>query len=67
MVHFFRAEIQRANVWRTRLDTTTNWAVVTTGVATTIAFSPTGHHGVILLSTLLITLFLWIEARRYRY
>lgn len=28
MVHFFRAEVQRANVWRQRLDTTTNWAVV---------------------------------------
>jgi len=24
MVHLFRAEIQRANVWRQRLDTTTN-------------------------------------------
>ncbi|HRQ25076.1 MAG TPA: DUF2270 domain-containing protein, partial [Anaerolineales bacterium] len=31
MVHFFRAEVQRANVWRQRLDTTTNWAVVVTG------------------------------------
>ena len=28
MVHFFRAEVSRANVWRQRLDTTTNWAVV---------------------------------------
>jgi uncharacterized membrane protein len=67
MVHFFRAEISRANVWRTRLDTTTNWAVVTTGAAITIAFNVSGHHGVILLNTLLVTLFLYIEARRYRY
>jgi uncharacterized membrane protein len=67
MVHLFRAEIQRANVWRTRLDTTTNWAVVTTGAAITIGFNPSGHHGVILMNTLLITLFLYIEARRYRY
>jgi len=67
MVHFFRAEISRANVWRTRLDATTNWAVVTTGAAITIAFNPTGYHGVIILNTLLITLFLFIEARRYRY
>jgi len=67
MVHFFRAEISRANVWRTRLDTTTNWAVVTTGAAITIAFNASGHHGVILLNTLLVTLFLYIEARRYRY
>ncbi len=29
MVHYYRAEIQRSNTWRTRLDNTTNWAVVT--------------------------------------
>jgi uncharacterized membrane protein len=68
MVHFFRAEIQRANVWRTRLDATTNWAVVTTGAALSIAFSQGGvHHGVLILNTLLVTMFLFIEARRYRY
>ncbi|MEW5829019.1 MAG: DUF2270 domain-containing protein [Chloroflexota bacterium] len=68
MVHFFRAEIQRANVWRQRLDTTTNWAVVATGATLSIAFSqPDVHHGVIILNTLLVTLFLYIEARRYRY
>ena len=68
MVHLFRAEIQRANVWRQRLDTTTNWAVVATGATLSIAFSqPNVHHGVIILNTLLVTLFLFIEARRYRY
>ena len=67
MVHFFRAEISRANVWRQRLDATTNWAVLTTGAAITIAFSETSFHGVIILNTLLVTLFLMIEARRYRY
>jgi uncharacterized membrane protein len=45
MVHFFRAEIQRANVWRQRLDTTTNWAVVTTGAAISFAFTQSGGHG----------------------
>lgn len=67
MVHFFRAEISRANVWRQRLDATTNWAVITTGAAITIAFNQTSHHGVILLNSILVTLFLYIEARRYRY
>lgn len=68
MVHFFRAEIQRANVWRQRLDTTTNWAVVATGATLSIAFSrPEIHHGIIILNTLLVTWFLFIEARRYRY
>jgi uncharacterized membrane protein len=68
MVHFFRAEISRANVWRMRLDTTTNWAVVITAAVITFAFgNPSGDHSAILLSIMLVTLFLFIEARRYRY
>ncbi|MGZ9226325.1 MAG: DUF2270 domain-containing protein, partial [Anaerolineales bacterium] len=68
MVHFFRAEVNRANVWRQRLDTTTNWAVVSTGATLSIAFSqPEIHHGIIILNTLLVMWFLFIEARRYRY
>ena len=61
MAHFFRAEIQRANVWRQRLDATTNWAVVSTGATLSIAFSqPNIHHGIIILNTLLDLLFLFI-------
>jgi len=68
MVHYYRAEIQRSNVWRTRLDTTTNWAVVTVAAATTFVFAaPENHWGVFLLVMLLALLFLLIEARRYRY
>lgn len=68
MVHFFRAEINRANVWRMRLDTTTNWAVVSTAAVITFAFGdPNGDHSAILMSIMLVTLFLFIEARRYRY
>src|SRR5438067_2585402 len=33
MAHFYRGEIQRSNTWRNRLDTTTNWAVLTAGGA----------------------------------
>jgi uncharacterized membrane protein len=68
MVHFYRGEITRSNVWRTRLDSTTNWAVVTSGAVLTFAFGSAGNsHVVILLSFLLVGLFLVIEARRYRY
>jgi uncharacterized membrane protein len=69
MVHLFRAEVQRANVWRQRLDTTTNWAVITTGAAISFAFSRAfaEDHRVIVLDALLVTLFLYIEARRDRY
>lgn len=68
MVHYYRAEIQRSNVWRSRLDTTTNWAVVTVAASITFVFAaPENHWGVFLLVMLLVLLFLFIEARRYRY
>ena len=68
MVHLFRAEVSRANVWRQRLDTTTNWAVITTGAVVSLAFTQaTVSHLVILLNLLLLTIFLVTEARRYRY
>lgn len=68
MVHFYRAEVQRANTWRNRLDTTTNWAIVSASAAISFALSDLSHHhGVILLNILLIFVFLFIEARRYRY
>ncbi len=68
MVHFYRGEMYRSQVWRTRLDTTTNWAVVTTAAMISFTFSEPSHpHIILLLSNLLITLFLCMEARRYRY
>ena len=68
MVHYYRAEIQRSNVWRQRLDNTTNWAVITAGAAISFVLSqPEHHYAAIILNTLLVTIFLWIEARRYRY
>jgi uncharacterized membrane protein len=68
MVHFYRGEVSRANIWRNRLDTTTNWAVLTTGATLSFAFSsPTNPHFVILINTVLVSFFLFMEARRYRY
>jgi len=68
MIHFYRGEMQRASTWRTRLDTTTNWAVVTVGGALTFSFGAPQHpHFVLLLVFLLVLTFLYIESRRYRY
>lgn len=68
MVHLYRGEVTRSNVWRTRLDSTTNWAVLTTAAALTFLFSsPTNPHVMALLVMILVMLFLYIEARRYRY
>jgi uncharacterized membrane protein len=68
LVHLYRGEVSRANTWRTRLDGTTNWAVLTTGATLSFAFSSRDNtHVMILLNSLLIGFFLFIEARRYRY
>ncbi|MEA3309622.1 MAG: DUF2270 domain-containing protein [Chloroflexota bacterium] len=68
MAHLYRAEIQRVNFWRSRLDTTTNWSVVTVAAALTFAFgSPQNPHFILLLVLILLLAFLNIEARRYRY
>lgn len=70
MIHLYRGEMGRSNIWRTRLDATTNWAVITTGAALTFAFGTSAaasSHMVLLVISLLVLLFLFIEARRYRY
>lgn len=66
MVHLYRGEVGRANTWRMRLDGTTNWAVLTTGATLSFAFSSEDNtHVMILINSLLIYYFMYIEARRY--
>jgi uncharacterized membrane protein len=68
MVHFYRGEVQRSNVWRGRLDATTNWAVITAGATLSFVFSsPDNPHFAIPINTILVSIFLFMEARRYRY
>lgn len=55
-------------VWRTRLDTTTNWAVTGTTAIITIAFSNAGvPHLIFFFNLAIVWMMLWIEARRYRF
>jgi uncharacterized membrane protein len=66
--HLYRGELYRSTIWRTRLDTTTNWAVVTTGIALSVAYSSAQASPLPLaLVGLLVAVFLYIEARRYRF
>jgi uncharacterized membrane protein len=68
MIHFYRGEVQRSNTWRNRLDTTTNWAVITAGATLSFVFSsPSNPHFVIPINSILVAIFLLMEARRYRY
>ncbi|MEM8617408.1 MAG: DUF2270 domain-containing protein, partial [Pseudomonadota bacterium] len=68
LAHLYRAEIYRSTIWRQRLDMTTNWAVVSTGIALSVAFaSETASPLPIVLVGLLSVMFLILETRRYRY
>ena len=68
IAHLYRGEVYRSTIWRQRLDTTTNWAVVTLGIALSITFaSPQASPLPLVLVGILIVFFLMLEARRYRF
>lgn len=67
MGHLYRGEVGRAVQWRQRLDRTSNWSVVLLATIITWTFSsPDNPHYVILGGVVIISMFLFIEARRYR-
>ena len=67
MVHLYRGEMQKMTVWRSRLDTTSNWAILlSTGIATFTLGSTAIPHFTLLLGLALIGICILIEARRYR-
>ncbi len=68
LAHLYRGEVYRSTIWRTRLDATTNWSVVTLGLALSISYAdPKASAVPLLLVGWLIAVFLVFEARRYRY
>ena len=68
IAHLYRGEVYRSTVWRTRLDSSTNWAVVTTGIALSATYSNAQASPLpMVLVGLLVSVFLLFEARRYRY
>jgi hypothetical protein len=68
IAHLYRGEVYRSTIWRTRLDNTTNWSIVTMGIALSTTFSsPEASPLPLVLVGLLLAVFLGMEARRYRY
>lgn len=63
----YRGELDRETTWRSRLDQTTTWGVTVVAAILTWAFSSADNpHYIILVGILALSLFLLIEARRYR-
>ncbi|OSP56871.1 DUF2270 domain-containing protein [Pseudoruegeria sp. SK021] len=68
LAHLYRGEVYRSTLWRSRLDQTTNWSVVTTGLALSLTYAgPDASPLPLILVGLLVVVFLMFEARRYRY
>jgi len=69
LVHLYRGELGEATVWRSRIDTTSHWAIVMSATALSFVFSDKSieRHVLIPIITLFCTFLLMMEARRYRF
>lgn len=69
MIHLYRGELGEATAWRSRIDTTTHWAVVLSATALSFVFSDSSseRHILIPIISLFITFLMLMEARRYRF
>jgi len=67
LIHFCRAVVVHADVWRQRMDATTNWAAATSAVMITFVFgSVNSPHFVLVLALAFDMVFLLMESRRYQ-
>jgi uncharacterized membrane protein len=65
LTHYYRAMIGRADTWRIRMDTTTNWAIGATAAIVSFALGDVSSpHYVMFIASLLTLCFLTLEARR---
>ena len=66
LTHLYRGEMGKMTLYRIRLDTTTNWAIVTSaGLATFALGNPDVRHDVFIFGMFLNWVFLTIESRRF--
>jgi uncharacterized membrane protein len=65
LAHYYRAMVGRADIWRTRMDATTNWAIGATAAVISFALGNAATpHYVVFFAVLLTLSFLFLEARR---
>jgi len=65
LIHYYRAMVGRADIWRTRMDTTTNWAIGATAAIMSFTLGNASvPHYVVVIAALMTTSFLALEARR---
>jgi uncharacterized membrane protein len=69
MIHLYRGELSESTAWRSRIDTTTHWAVVLSATALSFVFAGNDieRHVLIPIISLFCTFLMVMEARRYRF
>jgi uncharacterized membrane protein len=56
MVHLYRGELAEASAWRTRIDATSNWAVVLSVTALSFVFGGTNGERHVLIPIVIVLL-----------
>ena len=65
LVHDYRAMATRADIWRTRMDATTNWAIGSSAaVLSFVLGDPDAPASAMAIASVLTFVFLMLEARR---
>lgn len=69
IIHLYRGELGEATAWRSRIDTTSHWAIVLSATALSFVFSDRTieRHVLIPIISLFCSFLLMMEARRYRF
>ncbi len=67
MAHFYRGEMNRLTIWRTRMDFTTNWAILATAGLLTFSFRNPLADAIFIVNLAALWFLLTVESRRYRF
>ncbi len=67
VAHFYRGEMNRLTVWRSRMDATTNWAILSTIGLLSLSLQHPQADSLLLVNLATLWVLLVMEARRYRF
>jgi uncharacterized membrane protein len=67
MAHFYRGEMNRLTIWRTRMDVTSNWAIISTVGLLPFSFRNPHADAIFIVILAALWFLLTVESRRYRF
>lgn len=67
LAHLYRGEMNRLTIWRTRMDATTNWAIISSAGLLTFSFRNPLADAIFIVNIAVLWFLLVVESRRYRF